>query len=66
MCFFGIGFLTHLLCNHSVAAAFTEASHQVHSTINDSPSQIATEGHKKHGPDLSMVRCYDADCARDG
>jgi hypothetical protein len=62
---FGLGCLTHVLCYHGIAATFTEASHEIHSSINDSPTQITTERSKKHCPNLKMIRCYHADYARD-
>ena len=48
------------------SAAFTNAGHQIHSTINDSPSQVATEGSEKHCPNLEMIGRRDADRACDG
>jgi hypothetical protein len=63
---FAISRLAHGLRYQSHASALTEASHEVHSRINDSPGQIAAECRNQHGPDLQTVRCCDADRACNG
>ena len=66
MSLFAISRLAYCVRYHSVMSALTEASHQVHSGIDDSPCQIAAKRGNKHGADLHMIRSRDTDGARDG